>query len=58
MKVDEDARLRRRLAGEQAGWITATASAMASAVERGGKLILFGSGGSATDANGPHCARQ
>jgi D-sedoheptulose 7-phosphate isomerase len=39
------------VAGEQAEVIGATAEAMRECVTRGGKLILFGNGGSATDAN-------
>jgi D-sedoheptulose 7-phosphate isomerase len=51
MKVADDARLRSRVAREQAEAIAQAAGAIAQAVRRGGKLILFGNGGSATDAN-------
>ena len=51
MKVAEDSKLREQAAHEQAGQIAATASAIRDRLARGGKLILFGNGGSATDAN-------
>jgi len=51
MKVADDARLRQRVAEEQAGAISRAAAAMAQAVQDSGKLLLFGNGGSATDAN-------
>jgi D-sedoheptulose 7-phosphate isomerase len=51
MKVDDDAKLRTQVAAEQAEQITTTALAMHERLLRGGKLILFGNGGSATDAN-------
>ena len=51
MKVQDDARLRCQVAEEQADGIAETARAIRDAVDRGGKLILFGNGGSATDAN-------
>jgi D-sedoheptulose 7-phosphate isomerase len=51
MKVAEDARLRERVATEASGVIAAATEAIASAVRNGRKLILFGNGGSATDAN-------
>ncbi len=51
MKVQDDTQLRTRLAREQAEQIAAAAQAMHTRLERGGKLILFGNGGSATDAN-------
>ncbi|HEY6392797.1 MAG TPA: SIS domain-containing protein [Bryobacteraceae bacterium] len=51
MKVAEDAKLREQTAQEQAGQIAAAASAIRDRLARGGKLILFGNGGSATDAN-------
>jgi D-sedoheptulose 7-phosphate isomerase len=51
MKVRDDARLRRQVAAEQSGKIADTAAAIDDRVRRGGKLILFGNGGSATDAN-------
>jgi D-sedoheptulose 7-phosphate isomerase len=50
-KVEEDAKLRTQVAGEQSESIAAAALAIADRVRRGGKLILFGNGGSATDAN-------
>lgn len=51
IKVQEDAKLRTQIANEQAEHIIAAALAIADRVRRGGKLILFGNGGSATDAN-------
>jgi D-sedoheptulose 7-phosphate isomerase len=51
MKVQDDAILRARIAQEQAEQISATALAIRERLRRGGKLILFGNGGSATDAN-------
>ena len=51
MKVHDDTLLRARLAAEQSEQIGATAIAMRERLSRGGKLILFGNGGSATDAN-------
>ena len=51
MKVDDDARLRTRVADEQAEAIAAAVIAIRGRLERGGKLIVFGNGGSATDAN-------
>ncbi|HXW91572.1 MAG TPA: SIS domain-containing protein [Terriglobales bacterium] len=51
MKVQDDAKLRARIAREQADEISTTALAIRSRLLRGGKLILFGNGGSATDAN-------
>ncbi|MBV9771162.1 MAG: SIS domain-containing protein [Bryobacterales bacterium] len=51
MKVQDDARLRIQVAGDQSEQIAATALAMNDRLRRGGKLILFGNGGSATDAN-------
>jgi D-sedoheptulose 7-phosphate isomerase len=51
MKVHDDALLRTRLAKEQSGEIAATALDMQKGLRSGGKLILFGNGGSATDAN-------
>ena len=50
-KAEDDERLRARLAEEQADRITEAAAAAADRVRRGGKLIAFGNGGSATDAN-------
>ena len=51
MKVRDDSLLRARLADEQASDLCATAMAIHDRIRRGGKLILFGNGGSATDAN-------
>ena len=51
MKVQDDAELRTRIARDQAEQISATAHAIEDRLVRGGKLILFGNGGSATDAN-------
>jgi D-sedoheptulose 7-phosphate isomerase len=51
MKVRDDTRLRTRLATEQSEQIGAAALAIRERLLRGGKLILFGNGGSATDAN-------
>ena len=51
MKVHDDALLRERIAREQADAISNLALAIAERLQRGGKLILFGNGGSATDAN-------
>jgi D-sedoheptulose 7-phosphate isomerase len=51
MKAQDDAALRSRLAAEQSELIGATALAIDARLQRGGKLILFGNGGSATDAN-------
>jgi len=51
MKVEEDAKLRARVAEDQSDQIANTALAIHDRLERGGKLVLFGNGGSATDAN-------
>jgi D-sedoheptulose 7-phosphate isomerase len=51
MKVHDDALLRARLAKEESEQIAATALDMQKRLRSGGKLILFGNGGSATDAN-------
>ena len=51
MKVHDDALLRTRLAKQQSDEIAATALDMQKCLQSGGKLILFGNGGSATDAN-------
>jgi D-sedoheptulose 7-phosphate isomerase len=50
-KVGEDAKLRSEAAQSQAGAFAETVAAMRAAIAAGGKLILFGNGGSATDAN-------
>jgi len=51
MKVRDDAKLRAQVAREEAEQIGNTAQAIHERLRRGGKLILFGNGGSATDAN-------
>ncbi len=51
MKVADDARLRWQTAREAAGPISDATEAIRERVLAGGKLILFGNGGSATDAN-------
>lgn len=51
MKVEEDAKLRSQVANEQSEQIAAAALAIRNRLAAGGKLILFGNGGSATDAN-------
>ena len=50
-KVQDDATLRTQVARDQSGQIVRAARAIRERLERGGKLILFGNGGSATDAN-------
>jgi D-sedoheptulose 7-phosphate isomerase len=50
-KVHDDTELRTRLAAEEAEQIGSAAAMIHARVARGGKLILFGNGGSATDAN-------
>jgi D-sedoheptulose 7-phosphate isomerase len=55
VKAQEDAGLRVAVAREQADQITAVARAMYERVRRGGKVIAFGNGGSATDANDFAC---
>jgi D-sedoheptulose 7-phosphate isomerase len=51
MKVEEDARLRGEVSRSQSEALSAAVLAIRDRLERGGKLILFGNGGSATDAN-------
>lgn len=51
IKVSDDARLRAQVAEEQSERIAATTCAISERIRQGGKLILFGNGGSATDAN-------
>jgi D-sedoheptulose 7-phosphate isomerase len=51
MKVHDDALLRAQVAKEESEKIGNSAVAIHERIERGGKLILFGNGGSATDAN-------
>ncbi len=50
-KVEDDRQLRETVAREQADTIVDAARAMRERLDRGGKLILLGNGGSATDAN-------
>src|SRR5215469_7297164 len=51
VKVRDDATLREQVAHEASQQIGETAVALGERLRRGGKLILFGNGGSATDAN-------
>lgn len=51
VKADEDAKLRAQVAQEQSEQILAAARAIQQRLRQGGKLIIFGNGGSATDAN-------
>src|SRR5579862_4153820 len=51
MKVRDDALLRARVAKEEAETIGSASLAVRERIDRGGKLIIFGNGGSATDAN-------
>ncbi|HLH41004.1 MAG TPA: SIS domain-containing protein [Bryobacteraceae bacterium] len=51
MKARDDAELRARLAEEQSARLEEAARAIHDRLAKGGKLILFGNGGSATDAN-------
>jgi D-sedoheptulose 7-phosphate isomerase len=51
MKVHDDSVLRAQVAHEQAEPISKVAAAIHERLRRGGKLIIFGNGGSATDAN-------
>ena len=51
MKAHDDTLLRMQLATEQSEQIGNTAVAIHERLSRGGKLIIFGNGGSATDAN-------
>lgn len=51
MKVGDDARLRAQVANEEAESIAAAVLAIRDRLRDGGKLIFFGNGGSATDAN-------
>jgi len=50
-KMQEVNRLRTAAAESEAGAISEIAAAVSERLERGGKLITFGNGGSATDAN-------
>ena len=51
LKVRNDSELREQVAREQSEVIGEATSAIRERLQRGGKLILFGNGGSATDAN-------
>ena len=51
MKVQDDSALRVQVAQEQASAIGNAALAIHDRLQQGGKLIIFGNGGSATDAN-------
>jgi len=51
LKAGDDASLRARVAQDESGQIVNAARAIHERVSRGGKLIMFGNGGSATDAN-------
>jgi D-sedoheptulose 7-phosphate isomerase len=51
MKAGEDSKLRAQVAREQSEQIANATLAIYDCLTRGGKLILFGNGGSATDAN-------
>jgi len=51
MKAADDAKLRGQVAREQSETIGNACAAISDRVSRGGKLIVFGNGGSATDAN-------
>ena len=50
-KADDDAKLREQIARDESDRISNAAVAIHDRIARGGKLILFGNGGSATDAN-------
>ena len=51
MKVHDDAELRAQAAHQESEQISRATVAMHERLQRGGKLIIFGNGGSATDAN-------
>jgi D-sedoheptulose 7-phosphate isomerase len=51
MKVGDDAKLRAQAAHEETEQISHATVAIHERIQRGGKLIIFGNGGSATDAN-------
>jgi D-sedoheptulose 7-phosphate isomerase len=51
MKVRDDSALRERVANEESEQIANATQAIHERLKRGGKLIIFGNGGSATDAN-------
>ena len=50
-KAEEDAKLRARVARDESGQIVNAARAIHQRLRQDGKLIIFGNGGSATDAN-------
>lgn len=50
-KAEDTARLRNRVASEELSAIAQATLAIRRALDAGGKLLLFGNGGSATDAN-------
>ncbi|HUN62348.1 MAG TPA: SIS domain-containing protein [Candidatus Sulfotelmatobacter sp.] len=51
LKAHDDSLLRARVAKEESEKIANAAAAIRERIQRGGKLIIFGNGGSATDAN-------
>jgi D-sedoheptulose 7-phosphate isomerase len=51
LKVSDDAALRERVAREQSDLLAHVAREIGRRLARGGKMIAFGNGGSATDAN-------
>jgi D-sedoheptulose 7-phosphate isomerase len=51
MKVRDDSRLRQQVAHDESEQIGNTAQAIHDRLQRGGKIVIFGNGGSATDAN-------
>ncbi|MGH9562503.1 MAG: D-sedoheptulose-7-phosphate isomerase [Terracidiphilus sp.] len=51
LKVSDDAALRAQVAREQSESIGNAVAAISQRLSQGGKLIIFGNGGSATDAN-------
>jgi D-sedoheptulose 7-phosphate isomerase len=51
MKVHDDTELRSQVARGESDQISAAVAAIHQRLQRGGKIIVFGNGGSATDAN-------
>ena len=51
LKAEDDERLRQEVASNQAHHVVQAAEMIAERLEAGGTLLLFGNGGSATDAN-------
>ena len=51
MKVHDDTELRNQVARGESEQISAAVAAIHQRLQRGGKIIVFGNGGSATDAN-------